>query len=342
VNDHSSEIPPALTDTNYERPNRSPISPLLPLLRLMRLPNVFTAVSDVLMGFMFARHSFSPGGALACLAMASAMLYTAGMVWNDVFDLEIDEKERPQRPLPSGQIAVSQAKALGSVLLILGVGFGWLAGYLYQADSLLPVAYPWRSGAVATLLAAAVLLYDAFLKKTPAGPLGMGLCRLLNVLLGMSLAGHALAGEPTLLTYTHAQWLVAGGLGIYVIGITIYAKSEAEAQSKTPQLLFGVLVMAAGVVVIGLAALFTRLSMQPNYVFWALLALLTVTVLRRAVSAAFDGSSALVQGAVKHAILSIIMLDAAVCLASGPPVYAIVVVALLAPAMLLGKWVYST
>lgn len=309
----------------------------------MRLPNVFTAVADVLMGYMFARHSFSPGGALACLAMASAMLYTAGMIWNDVFDLEIDKKERPKRPLPSGQIALSQAKALGSVMLVLGVGFGWLAGFLYQDNSLLPVAFPWRSSVVVTLLAAAVLLYDGFLKKTPAGPLAMGLCRLLNVLLGMSLAGTALPGEPTsMLGYTYAQWLVAGGLGIYVTGITIYAKSEAEAQSNTLPLLFGVLVMAVGVVLIGLTALFTRLSMQPNYVFWALLALLSVTILRRAVAAALDGSSALVQGAVKHAILSIIILDAAVCLASGPPVYAILVIALLGPAVLLGKWVYST
>jgi hypothetical protein len=163
------------------------------------------------------------------------------------------------------------------------------------------------------------------------------------VLLGMSLAGVAPDGETSsLLGYTSAQWLIAGGLGTYVIGITIYAKSEAEAQSQTPKLLLGVLVMTAGVVVMGLASLFTRLHIQPNYVFWALLALLTVTILRRAIAAAFDGSSALVQGAVKHAILSIIMLDAAVCLASGPPVYAIVVIALLGPAVLLGKWVYST
>jgi hypothetical protein len=30
------------------------------MLRLMRLPNVFTAIADVLMGFVFARQSFSP------------------------------------------------------------------------------------------------------------------------------------------------------------------------------------------------------------------------------------------------------------------------------------------
>lgn len=310
----------------------------------MRLPNVFTAVADVLMGFVFTRHSFSPGGALVCLVLASGLLYTAGMILNDVFDLEVDKKERPFRPLPSGQIAVAQARALGYVMLLLGVGFGWLAGFLYQNEPLLPPAFPWRSGAVATLLAVAVLLYDAVLKKTPLGPLAMGLCRMLNVLLGMSLAGMPeLRGWDTLYQgYTFDQCAIAAGLGLYVVGITIYAKSEAEAKSQTAKLFLGVAVMLAGVVLMGLAALLTKLHIHSNFTYWALLALLTVTILRRAVAAALDGSPALVQGAVKHAILSIIMLDAAVCLASGPPVYAIVVVMLLGPAVLLGKWVYST
>lgn len=197
---------------------------------------------------------------------------------------------------------------------------------------------------MATALAVAVLLYDAILKKTPLGPFAMGLCRTLNVLLGMSLAGASeFLGKDTFwLGYTYAQWIIAAGLGLYVVGITIYAKSEAEEKSQTTKLLSGVAVMLAGVVVMGLAALFTKLHMQPNYTYWVLLGLLSVTILRRAVSAALDGSPALVQGAVKHAILSIIMLDAAVCLVSGPPVYAVVVVMLIGPAVLLGRWVYST
>ena len=317
------------------------------MLRLMRLPNVFTAIADVLMGFVFARHSFSPGGALLCLMAASGLIYTAGMILNDVFDLEIDRKERPQRPLPSGQIPVAQARVLGFLMLLFGVGFGWLAGYLYQDDRLLPIAFPWRSGAIATALAAAVLVYDAWGKTTFLGPLNMGLCRVLNVLLGMSLAGANPAGETfsvagySLLDFTSAQLVVAAGIGVYIVGVTIYAKYEAE-QSNTVQLLLGVLVMTGGVVLLGCAALLTQIRIQPNYVYWVLLGLLAATILRRSISAAFDGSPKLVQGAVKHAILSIIMLDAAVTLATGAPPYGIVVVSLLAPAVLLGRWVYST
>jgi hypothetical protein len=49
-----------------------------------------------------------------------------------------------------------------------------------------------------------------------------------------------------------------------------------------------------------------------------------------------------VQTAVKHAILTLIVLDAAVILAVAGPLFALPVLALLVPSLLLGKWVYST
>ena len=36
-----------------------------------------------------------------------ALFYTAGMILNDVLDDDVDRRERPERPLPSG--AVSRA-----------------------------------------------------------------------------------------------------------------------------------------------------------------------------------------------------------------------------------------
>src|SRR5205823_6895168 len=81
-------------------------SSILPWLRLMRLPNVFTAIADVMMGYLFVHRSVAEPGKLACLIGASAALYIAGMVLNDVFDLKTDAVERPFRPLPSGQISL--------------------------------------------------------------------------------------------------------------------------------------------------------------------------------------------------------------------------------------------
>ena len=50
------------------------------------------------------------------------------MVLNDVFDVEEDREKRPERPLPSGAIAVDDARKLGIGLLAVGVIGGWVAG----------------------------------------------------------------------------------------------------------------------------------------------------------------------------------------------------------------------
>jgi hypothetical protein len=77
--------------------------------------------------------------------------------------------------------------------------------------------------------------------------------------------------------------------------------------------------------------------------WWALLlAMLGFTILRRSLTAAWNPSPAAVQMAVKQALLSIIMLNAAVTLMVRGPFWAVAVVALLVPAIVLGKWVYST
>src|SRR5438067_1808835 len=97
---------------------------ILPWLRLMRLPNVFTAIADVAMGYLFVQREVTDGLVLGCLIAASAALYTAGIAFNDVFDREIDAKERPFRPIPSGQISLTSACLLATTLLIAGIAAG--------------------------------------------------------------------------------------------------------------------------------------------------------------------------------------------------------------------------
>jgi 4-hydroxybenzoate polyprenyltransferase len=301
----------------------------------MRLPNVFTAIADVAMGYLFVHGSLADSRQLACLIAASALLYTAGMVLNDVFDFEVDAKERPFRPLPSGQIGLPTARALGFALLALGIVCGWLAGYLPGAA----LEMPWRSGLVATLIAAAVLAYDSWLKFTPAGPLGMGLCRFLNVLLGMSTAGAL--PRAIVLGYGPAELLVAAGIGVYIVGVTWFARSEAS-QSRGKVLIAAMAVMTAGVFLLGASSPYVdRLQMHQTH-YWLLLALLMATVLRRCVVAAADPVPEKVQAAVKHSILSLIWLDAATAAAASGPAYGVAIAALLLPALLLGRWVYST
>ena len=86
------------------------------LLRLLRIPIVFTAAANVAAGVMLARGGVLRASDLA-LCAASACLDLAGMALNDYFDRDIDALERPERPIPSGEIAPYFALGLGVALL---------------------------------------------------------------------------------------------------------------------------------------------------------------------------------------------------------------------------------
>jgi len=295
---------------------------LLAYLRLFRLPNVFTALADVMMGFLYVQQTLQPGLKFGLLAAASASLYTAGMVLNDLFDLPVDRHERPQRPLPSGAISLRQAQVWGGGLLLLGIVLAWLASL--------------RSGMIGTTLAAAIVLYDGVLKKTVVAPFLMGSCRLLNVLLGMS---FATAEFPTT-----DQLLVAAGIGIYIVGVTWFARAEARTSQRS-LLLLGLAIMGCGW---GLLGIFPRFRAAPLLLLhgstvWPLLvALVALSVVRRCVAAILDPRPATVQRAVKLCILTLITLDAAVTLVTSGPVWAMVVLSLLVPTLVIGRWIYST
>src|SRR6516162_8537732 len=103
------------------------MSALRTYAQLVRLPNLPTALADVCLGALAAQALPQRWLSFVLLLLASACLYSAGMVWNDFFDLEQDKRERPFRPLPSGRISLRAASALGASLMIAGFGFAFLA-----------------------------------------------------------------------------------------------------------------------------------------------------------------------------------------------------------------------
>jgi 4-hydroxybenzoate polyprenyltransferase len=268
---------------------------------------------------------------------------SSGTTWSrwrrsPVFDIEIDREERPERPLPSGAISWSVARAFGFTLLAFGVIAGWIGGLAFAADA----PAPWRSGLVASVLAALIVLYNAWLKRTPLGPLAMGACRFANVLFGMSLAPQHAVGWP--LGYGPAELLAAGGIGVYIVGVTWFARNETEDDSATLPLIRAIGVMIAGGALLATSAYFlpALVNISSPAFFALLVALMLATVLRRAFVAAADPTPQNVQFAVKHGILSLIWLDAVVVAAVAPLPYSIGVALLIVPAYLLGRWVYST
>ena len=97
---------------------------------MLRPPNLPTAWADVLLGYWMIQWEEPWGNpwTLAALLVASSGLYLAGMVWNDVFDVEVDRRERPDRPIPSGDVSLSFARMLAAILTLVGIGAAAFAG----------------------------------------------------------------------------------------------------------------------------------------------------------------------------------------------------------------------
>ena len=133
---------------------------LMPYMQLMRIPNVFTAMADIFMGYLIVLQSFYPLRDFFFLLTASCCLYTGGMVLNDIFDYDQDLRERPQRPLPSGRIRIMSAWKLCLALGLMGICCAALAGK--------------QSFLIAVLLPITIILYDVFLKHSWTGPIAMG------------------------------------------------------------------------------------------------------------------------------------------------------------------------
>jgi len=295
-------------------------------LKLLRLPNIFTAVADVMMGYLVTHRELQPLSYFALLTATSCLLYLSGMVLNDAFDAEIDARDRPGRPIPSGRLSLKAATRVGWGLLLGGIGIAWFTTFW---------GHDWRPAVIATLLAVCIVLYDGALKRTRLAPVVMGECRTLNVLLGMSL---------TIIPWGKADLLIAIGVGIYIMGVTIFARMEAGNSSRN-RLTAGLVVLLTGMALLAAVPLLTYdrpplTVVRPGwYLLWAALALITM---RRCASAIFEPSPPRVQAAVRHCVHSIIAIDAAVCVGYVGPFWAFAVLSLLFPTLLLTVWLNAT
>ena len=171
-------------------------------LQLARVSNTPTVVSNSVAGAVLVSTAAATG-TVVLVAVAMALFYTAGMVLNDVLDEEIDRRERPERPLPSGQ--VTRRAALAAV-----------AGLFVVGEALLAVE-GLASFAAGAGLVALIVLYDAWHKGNVLSPVLMAGCRaLVYVIAGLAVA-DSLPAE---------LWGAAGLLLVYVVGLTQVAKAE--------------------------------------------------------------------------------------------------------------------
>ena len=176
---------------------------LTALLTLGRVSNLPTVWTNVLTGAVLAGGAWHDGRT-GIVLVAMSLFYVGGMYLNDYFDRGIDARERPERPIPAGDVAADLVAAIGFGLLAAGVA-------LLATIGLAP--------AICGLgLAALIVAYDLFHKGNPVAPVMMGACRMLIYL-----------GAAAATTGSIPEFVVIASLALlaYIAGLTYAARQES-------------------------------------------------------------------------------------------------------------------
>jgi 4-hydroxybenzoate polyprenyltransferase len=277
-------------------------------LHLMRAPAVFTALSNILAAHLILTQGAVIWSGLLLLLTATAALYSGGMVLNDWFDYEVDLREHPTRPLPSGKIPPRAALVFGALLLAAGIGFAALAGS--------------RSFWLALGIVTLVLLYNGLLKRTVSGPLAMAGCRYFNWLLGFSL-----------LPLTERALLLPIPVFLYIAALTLLSREEESAKNRST-----VICVVTGILLAGLSIISIGVPEARTLGWQTLPVLFGIGFLCQRLWLTYrDFSPQRVQADMKLLILAVIPLDAILVLTFGPAWGAVTVLALLLPGKLLAR-----
>ncbi len=268
---------------------------ILPYLRLLRAGTLFSPAGDVVAGMcLVATASGNPvwtaagGRAIA----ASVLLYGAGMVWNDIADRHEDARQRPERPIPSGQVPLAAAIAFGLLLL---------------AGGLLLSPCTWHHGLIASL----VLAYDFVLKRRAMlGALAMGSLRALNL---VTAAAGAIAVPTALLA-------AAACYGGYIVAVTILGIYEDE-KSVRPRAVVAVQTAPMLLAFAGLLA--AQGSLWPAPLLAAIPCLWLAR--RNRLTTRWDQSA--IRRSMMFLLLGTMLYTGLLCLAVGRPIEAVAVVA---------------
>ena len=185
-----------------------------PFIQLVRPANTITAISDVIAGIAISGYVTFSGYStinIILLIISTSCLYGSGIAFNDVFDYEEDKKERPNRPIPNGSIQKINAGIFASILLFLGIISAYLNGF--------------QSGNIALLIGLFSFLYNRITKHISlVGALNMGVCRSLNLVLGMSIINlNELSNEFVLCIIPL----------LFIMGVTLTSQKETTGNNKT-------------------------------------------------------------------------------------------------------------
>lgn len=284
-------------------------------LQLMRPANIVTSVADVLAGVAIAgfftgwgfdNMNFPP---VLMLCLSTAGLYGGGVVFNDVFDAGLDKTERPERPIPSGLIPIKQASILGFTLLVIGI----LSAFFVNNTS----------GSLAAAIAFFALVYDKWGKhQLILGPLNMGFCRGLNLLLGISVSAFMLP----------ETWYTAFIPVIYIASITMISRGEVHGGNRitlySAATLYGIVLLSI--------LIFSYVKGNMMYALFFLI-ILGYTIYKPLLKAIKEPIGSNIGKAVKSGVIMLIVMNAAWAAASGALYAALMIFFLLPVSIVLAR-----
>lgn len=144
--------------------------------RLSRPLNVLIAFLTIEIGAFLAKGDLHSRPVLLAALTAAFTMAAANMV-NDIYDLEIDRINKPQRLLASGRVSLKLATVYAAIAIAIAL--------------LLAAFNGWAMFSLATIIAVLLYFYDRLLKRTVLwGNLAVSLCGGLAFIYGAMAAGH--------------------------------------------------------------------------------------------------------------------------------------------------------
>ncbi len=262
-------------------------------LQLMRPANLVTAIADILAGLSLAKFIFSTDilsiQTIILLSISTIGLYGGGVVFNDIFDAELDAIERPERAIPSGKVTKQNATILGVLLLIIGI----VCASVVSFESMI----------IAFVIAILALVYDKFGKHHAfLGPINMGLCRGGNLLLGMSVMMSSL----------QEFWWIGIIPVLYIAAITMISRGEVHGGNQSILYFAGFLYIIVSISQIVMSYQFGNLFITLPFVF-----LHIFLIFKPLIFAIQNPIGPNIGKAVKAGVLALIVMDAAWVSVSG-------------------------
>ena len=291
-------------------------------LVLVRLPNLFTLPSNILVGIAaisslaFTLTSFVQ---FLLLVTISILLYCVGIVLNDLYDFDIDKKERPNRPLPSGKISRRSA-------IVLVVIFSTLA-------LILSLLVSFSTLVISSILFLTIFGYDKYLKNTYAGPFTIASARVMNILLGTSVSFRSVDSYSQIVTLTFVLIITF----VYVSLIGFISRYEVRGFSDNAKLLLPpaiVAIVISSIILFSLMGFFKLESLIILSLFSFIMLISFSRIYRR--------DSGRTQQIVRNMILSIIVLDSTFLTGIIGIELGLAVLILMAPLLVLANKMYMT